>query len=202
MNALEKSSPKKEAPVLNNGEMFDLNFFTKESKEETNLQETKLNSPVKTPKPVTSNDDVMVDISTDVGTSYSINNNDSPLDSILDLGLDNKRNYDNDSPIASDSERKVNVKSKASDVRSLSDIDVTLQSVQPSKVAPLTALEEPGGITVVLHFCKDKPRPDVNVVVISTTSRNTSPIEDYKFQSVVPKVIYIFLDTIPRLSEM
>lgn len=59
---------------------------------------------------------------------------------------------------------------------------------------PLTVYEEEDGLTVVLHFCKDKPRPDVSVIVVSTTSRNSAAIHDYKFQPVVPKVNKNFKD--------
>ncbi|XP_053610120.1 ADP-ribosylation factor-binding protein GGA3 isoform X3 [Plodia interpunctella] len=179
MNALEKS-PKKETQMLNNGTMFDLDFFTKKSEEK---QSPAAPTPL-SPTP----DDVMVDI-TDGATCIN-NNVESPLDTILDLGLplDDNRKCDNvESPVADkEMERKDSIK-KSGDVKPLTDINVTLQSVQPSSVPPMTVFEEEGGLTVVLHFCKDKPRPDVNVIVVSTTNRNSSPIEDYKFQGVVPK---------------
>lgn len=49
-------------------------------------------------------------------------------------------------------------------------------------------LEERNGITVVLHFAQDSPRPDVSVVVITTMSKNAKPLSNYLFQAVVPKV--------------
>ncbi|KAM3965178.1 ADP-ribosylation factor-binding protein Gga isoform 2-T2 [Aphomia sociella] len=197
MNALEKSSPNHEI-VPNNGAILDLDFFTKKP------EEVKLTPPAQSPKHVTPIDDVMVDITADVNSTSSNNilinslSKTSPVDNILDLSLplDNDAKCDNvetsvgnkDVNTVTESERKDNVKNnKVSDVKSLSDINVTLQSVQSSEVPPMTAFEEDGGVTVVLHFCKDKPRPDVNVIVISTTSRNRSPIEEYKFQTVVPK---------------
>lgn len=181
MNALEKSSPNHEAPS-DSGTILDLDFFTKK---------LELQTPTPDLTVVTSTDDVMVDISTDVVPNTSSNNNnnlDSPLDNILDLGppLDNAKSEE---PQAETKEHFIEKKDKKSDVKPLTDINVTLQSVQPSKVPPTTAFEEEEGLTVVLHFCKDKPRGDVNVIVISTTSKSSSPIEDYKFQAVVPKVI-------------
>lgn len=182
MNALEKSSPNHETPT-DSSTILDLDFFTKK---------LELQKPTPLPEPtvVTSADDVMVDISTDVIPNTSSNNNnnlDSPLDNILDLGpLDNAKSEESR---AETKEHYIEKKDKKSDVKPLTDINVTLQSVQPSKVPPTTAFEEEEGLTVVLHFCKDKPRSDVNVIVISTTSKSSSPIEDYKFQAVVPKVI-------------
>ncbi|XP_013165200.1 PREDICTED: ADP-ribosylation factor-binding protein GGA3 isoform X1 [Papilio xuthus] len=184
MNALEVSSPKHEAQTTNDSSLFDLDFFIKKEDE-------KVDSPETSEAAKQINDDVMVDITPNIDNSPK----DSPLDSILDLGLplvNNVTHVNIDSTVTKTevnaSEPKDTTKSnKYSDVKPLTDINVTLQSIRPSKVPPLTVFEEEGGLTVVLHFCRDKPRPDVNVIVISTTSKNTSPIEDYKFQAVLPK---------------
>ncbi|KAG6444506.1 ADP-ribosylation factor-binding protein GGA3 [Manduca sexta] len=187
MNAL--ASPKHEAQSHNNGALLDLDFFTRKAEEDT--------SPV--PVPQTSKtpplDDIIVDITEGPAHSNSneFNNNvtENNLNNILDLEVSNAKSevtmpVENKDPEVT--ETKVEVKAnKTKDVKPLNDINVSLHSVQPSKVPPLTAFEEEDGVTVVLHFCKDKPRPDVNVIVISTTSKNKSPIEDYKFQSVLPK---------------
>ncbi|CAG4971352.1 unnamed protein product [Colias eurytheme] len=180
MNALEKTSPKHEIPQRNSA-LLDLDFFTKKQDDSTKL------SPVaQSTNSVTPNDDVMVDITET--PSNILNNNtksNSALDKILDLSipLENTNTTDN-REISMVEEQKEKVKQE---VKSLSDINVTLQSVHPSKVPPLTAFEEEDGVTVVLHFCKDKPRPDVNVIVVSTRSKHEAAIEDYKFQAVVPK---------------
>ncbi|XP_038220773.1 ADP-ribosylation factor-binding protein GGA3 [Zerene cesonia] len=184
MNALEKSSSKHEIPQRNSETLLDLDFFTKKQDESTNL------SPVApSANSVTPNDDIMVDI-TDTPSNILNNNtkSNSALDKILDLGVplentNNTQTTDNrEITIAEEQKEKVK-----HEVKSLSDINVTLQSVHPSKVPPLTAFEEEDGVTVVLHFCKDKPRPDVNVIVVSTRSKHEAAIEDYKFQAVVPK---------------
>lgn len=191
MNALETTSPKHDTQTANNNAILDLDFFTKKVEKAINLSPQAHSS-----KPTTPNDDVMVDISSDDQTNCVENicvPKDSSADNIIDIGLtgDNKTN----SIIADD--RKEIIKAEQKDMKSkcdlkpLSDINVTLQSVHPSKVPPMTAFEEEDGLKVVLHFCKDKPRPDVNVVVISTTSNSKMPIEEYKFQAVVPKVIMI-----------
>jgi ADP-ribosylation factor-binding protein GGA len=60
-------------------------------------------------------------------------------------------------------------------------------------VPPLTVLDEKSGITVILNFGKDSPRPDVSVIVVTTISKNSSPISNYLFQAVVPKVWHYML---------
>jgi len=69
-----------------------------------------------------------------------------------------------------------------------------LMSVGISKltgsVLPLTVLDEKNGVTVILNFGKEGPRPDVMVIVVTTISKNSSPISNYLFQAVVPKVWY------------
>ncbi|XP_050351203.1 ADP-ribosylation factor-binding protein GGA2 [Nymphalis io] len=192
MNALEKTSPKHEVQIANNNTLLDLDFFTKKNEEQNKL------SLAQSSKLITPNDDVMVDISSDDKTTSPniVNENltlksDSSPDNILDLRLpaesdtkiittpvESKENLTTDQNVAM---------TRANNVKPLTDINLTLQSVHPSKIPPLKVFEEDDGLTVVLHFCKDKPRPDVSVIVVSTTSKNTSPIEDYKFQAVVPK---------------
>ncbi|XP_026272500.1 ADP-ribosylation factor-binding protein GGA2 isoform X1 [Frankliniella occidentalis] len=76
---------------------------------------------------------------------------------------------------------------KTLEVKPLNDISVTLDSIKPGPVPPLTALDERNGISVVLHLAKDTPRPDVSVYVVSTISKNSSPLSNYVFQAVVPK---------------
>lgn len=74
------------------------------------------------------------------------------------------------------------------DIKPMNDINVKLESIKPSSIPPLTVLEEKNGISVTLHFAKDKPRDDVQVVVVTTISKNSLPLSNYLFQSVVPKV--------------
>jgi len=73
------------------------------------------------------------------------------------------------------------------DVRPLTDITVPLESIRPGSVPPLTVLDDKNGITVILNFGKEGPRPDVMVIVVTTISKNSSPISNYLFQAVVPK---------------
>ncbi|PNF24162.1 hypothetical protein B7P43_G17364 [Cryptotermes secundus] len=73
------------------------------------------------------------------------------------------------------------------EVKPLTDISVALESIRPGSVPPLTVLDQKNGITVILNFGKDGPRPDVSVIVVTTISKNSSPISNYLFQAVVPK---------------
>lgn len=70
----------------------------------------------------------------------------------------------------------------------IADIFVQLENIRPSSIPPLTVLDEKNGITVTLHFAKDKPRDDINVIVVTSISKNELPLSSYLFQAVVPKV--------------
>lgn len=72
-------------------------------------------------------------------------------------------------------------------IKPLTDIVVNLEDIKPSVNPPLTVIEERNGISVVLYFTQDNPRPDVSVVVITTMSKNAKPLNNYLFQAVVPK---------------
>uniref|UniRef100_A0A1B6CAD1 VHS domain-containing protein n=1 Tax=Clastoptera arizonana TaxID=38151 RepID=A0A1B6CAD1_9HEMI len=71
-------------------------------------------------------------------------------------------------------------------VKPLGDLTVLLENIKPGTISPLTVLEE-RGVSVVMHFTKDSPRPDVSVFVVTTTSKCSSPLSEYLFQPVVPK---------------
>lgn len=70
----------------------------------------------------------------------------------------------------------------------LNDICIKLEDVKPSSTPPLVVLQEKNGITVTLHFGKNKPREDVSVIVVTTISKNELPLSSLLFQAVVPKV--------------
>ncbi|XP_070150457.1 ADP-ribosylation factor-binding protein GGA1 [Polyergus mexicanus] len=72
-------------------------------------------------------------------------------------------------------------------IKPLTDITVNLEDIKPGINPPLTVIEERNGISVVLHFTQDSPRPNVSVVVITTMSKNAKPLNNYLFQAVVPK---------------
>ncbi|GIY19295.1 ADP-ribosylation factor-binding protein GGA1 [Caerostris darwini] len=82
--------------------------------------------------------------------------------------------------------------SPAHSILSLKDIFVPLETVQPGTLPPLN-LHEKNGLNVVIHFGKDSPRPDITVMVVSTMSKNSSPVKNVSFQAAVPKSMKIKL---------
>ncbi|XP_028670279.1 ADP-ribosylation factor-binding protein GGA1-like [Erpetoichthys calabaricus] len=76
----------------------------------------------------------------------------------------------------------------------LSDIFVSLDSVKPSNIQPITAYDK-NGFRVMLHLAKDPPpgRPDVLVIVISMLSTSPFPVKNILFQAAVPKAMTIKL---------
>lgn len=100
---------------------------------------------------------------------------------------------DNDAVTIAKSEKDENSKPEKLEIPpkneiKLSDIFVTLESIKPSGVPPLTALEEKNGLSVILNFAKDKPKEDVHVIVATIISKNENPLKNILFQAVVPKV--------------
>lgn len=174
----------------NSNNMLDLDFLiSKTLQSENSNSENSLN------------DDAMVDISSDdalIETKPKTNADDQDI-SLIDYlkTLDVK---DNNAPEAKESVVKsteviAEVK-KSSILKPLTDINIDLENIKSSLKPPLTIYEEENGLTIVLHFTKNKPRPDVAVFVISATSRSICPIRDYKYQAVVPKVnasLFIYL---------
>ncbi|KAG8191165.1 hypothetical protein JTE90_016677 [Oedothorax gibbosus] len=82
--------------------------------------------------------------------------------------------------------------SPAHSILSLKDVFVPLETVQPGSLPPLN-LHEKSGLNVVIHFGKDSPRPDITVMVVSTMSKNSSPVKNVSFQAAVPKSMKIKL---------
>ncbi|GFY50130.1 ADP-ribosylation factor-binding protein GGA1 [Trichonephila inaurata madagascariensis] len=82
--------------------------------------------------------------------------------------------------------------SPAHTILSLKDVFVPLESVQPGTMPPMN-LHEKNGLSVVIHFGKDSPRPDITVMVVSTMSKNSSPVKNVSFQAAVPKTMKIKL---------
>ncbi|XP_023242300.1 ADP-ribosylation factor-binding protein GGA1-like [Centruroides sculpturatus] len=96
---------------------------------------------------------------------------------------------------------RANVSSKNSTVEVLPlDIFVPLESIKPGDISPLT-LPEKNGLTVVIHFGKDRPRSDVTVMVVSTMSKNPSPVKSFSFLAAVPKTMKIKLQS-PSATDL
>ncbi|XP_041959561.1 ADP-ribosylation factor-binding protein GGA2-like isoform X1 [Alosa sapidissima] len=78
--------------------------------------------------------------------------------------------------------------------KSLTDIFVSLDSVKPSRLEPITVYDR-WGVHVCLHFCRDSPptRTDIAVVIVSTVNTSALPISDVQFQVAVPKSMVVKL---------
>ncbi len=83
--------------------------------------------------------------------------------------------------------------SKATDVLPLTDVFVPLESIQPGSLGPVSAYDK-HGVRVVIHVGKDRPRPDVQVMVVSTMSTNNCSVRKFAFQAAVPKVLWFHHD--------
>lgn len=83
-------------------------------------------------------------------------------------------------------------KSPLHDTSLLSDITVPLETIKPGNIPPLS-LHEKNGVSVVVHFGKDSPVPDVFVMVVSTLSQNSNPVKKFSFHAAVPKNIKVKL---------
>uniref|UniRef100_A0A6Q2XI94 Golgi associated, gamma adaptin ear containing, ARF binding protein 3a n=1 Tax=Esox lucius TaxID=8010 RepID=A0A6Q2XI94_ESOLU len=71
---------------------------------------------------------------------------------------------------------------------SLSNVHVPLDTINPSKVCPVTAYDK-NGVRVLLHFATDCPpgRPDVLVMVVSMLNTAPLPVTNIVLQAAVPK---------------
>ncbi|KAH9495806.1 ARF-binding protein [Bulinus truncatus] len=75
----------------------------------------------------------------------------------------------------------------------LTDVFVPLEKIQPAPDIPSVTAYEKNNLKVMIHFTKDRPRPDVITMVISTISTNSSPISGFVLQAAVPKVMKVKL---------
>lgn len=139
---------------------LDLNFLTNKQ----NINETKA---IKYNETIA--DDLLVDITSEnVEKTDMIKDNEEKLDT-------NLTNVENNVPVINKTDFKLN------------DLVIKLEEIKPSVVTPLIVLDEKNGITVTLHFGKNKPREDVVVIVVTTISKNELPLSNLLFQAVVPK---------------
>ncbi|XP_031781169.1 ADP-ribosylation factor-binding protein GGA3 isoform X2 [Nasonia vitripennis] len=76
---------------------------------------------------------------------------------------------------------------KEFEIESLAHININLETITPGNIPPVTVIDKRNGITVLLHFAKDSPRFDVSVIVVTTMSTSSKPLNDYLFQAVVPE---------------
>ncbi|KAK5644708.1 hypothetical protein RI129_006008 [Pyrocoelia pectoralis] len=137
---------------------LDLNFLTKKEKDtESTLPQNR----------ELNGDDVLVDITCD--------NNEQPKSVVEDAISITTTVNENKVPSTNKTDFKLN------------DLSVKLEEIKPSSLLPLVVLDEKNGISVTFHFGKNKPRDDVNVIVVTTISKNELPLSNLLFQAVVPK---------------
>lgn len=71
----------------------------------------------------------------------------------------------------------------------LADIVVDFNDIRPhDEYVPQCILDEKSGLKIMLNFTRDRPRPDVAVLVITTTNHNKLPIKHFQFEASVSKV--------------
>uniref|UniRef100_A0A673LKS8 ADP-ribosylation factor-binding protein GGA3-like n=1 Tax=Sinocyclocheilus rhinocerous TaxID=307959 RepID=A0A673LKS8_9TELE len=77
---------------------------------------------------------------------------------------------------------------------SLSNLNVPLESIRPSKVLPVTVYDK-DGVRVLMHFAMDCPpgRPDVLVMVVSLLNTAPLPVRSIVLQAAVPKSMRVKL---------
>lgn len=71
----------------------------------------------------------------------------------------------------------------------LAEFVIDLNEVRPhDEYAPRCIMDEKCGLKIMLNFTKDKPRPDVAVLVVVVTNHNKLPIKNFQFEASVQKV--------------
>lgn len=71
----------------------------------------------------------------------------------------------------------------------LAEIVIDLNEIRPhDEHAPRCIMDEKCGLKITMNFTKDKPRPDISVLVITTTNHNKLPIKNFQFEASVQKV--------------
>ncbi|XP_026878359.2 ADP-ribosylation factor-binding protein GGA3-like isoform X1 [Electrophorus electricus] len=85
---------------------------------------------------------------------------------------------------------------------SLMNITVSLDSIKPSHLKPITVFDH-HGIRVSFHFTKEAPpsRPDIAVIIISTVNTSALPVSDFLFLTAVPKTMQVKLQP-PTRSDL
>ena len=78
-------------------------------------------------------------------------------------------------------------KPKPSEIK-LSDLNVDLVSIKPDpSTTPVTLQDPSDGISIVLNFGLNEPKPGVRVVVVTIMNKSPEEISDLEFKAVVPK---------------
>jgi len=82
---------------------------------------------------------------------------------------------------------KTKEKPKNPDLK-IKDLNIPLISIKPNTdLKPLTLQGDPGGISIVLHFTRNKPSEGINVVVVTITNNSEQEVQELEFKAVVQK---------------
>lgn len=69
----------------------------------------------------------------------------------------------------------------------LAELHVDLATIQPATHPPRIVLDDTHGLKVVLHFARDRPRPDCSVCVLTVTNQAGLPVRDLRIDASVSK---------------
>ncbi|XP_011308905.1 ADP-ribosylation factor-binding protein GGA3 [Fopius arisanus] len=129
----------------------------------------------------------------DPGDKDSNKNKTILIDQVLEIGGEERKNGSGGENVnwRDDEDDKMVLsdhgKTQGLEIKPLGELHVTLGDIKPSKVPPVTVIDNKNEISVILHFAEGGPREDVTVVVVTTVSKNSKGLRDYLFQAVVPK---------------
>lgn len=160
----KQSSTNNLSNLVSNAINLDLSYLIKKTEEKIIQYKNEDNS-----------DDVLVDITLD---SQKSNIKEKEIDN-LPTSESTKKSIEKESPV-----NKKDLK--------LNDIFVKLESIKPSSVEPIVALDEKNGISVTLHFARDKPRDDITVIVVTIVNKKECSLKNILFRAIVPKVFLVF----------
>ena len=98
-------------------------------------------------------------------------------------------NSEDDNILDEFEEKKVDVvvKEVKTVIKSLAEINIDLNDVQPSSEPPRTILDEAKGLKVQLNFSKDRPRDDVLVLVVTVLNHGKEKISHFQFDASISK---------------
>ena len=70
----------------------------------------------------------------------------------------------------------------------MADLNVPISAIKPGPIPPMNLIDGgEDGISIVLHFGKDKPRNHVTAIVVTIISKMTDALAEFELKAVVPK---------------
>jgi len=127
------------------------------------------------------------DLTNELPTSPVVNKNNVIETNEL---LNDDSSHDDSETIATNIKSKIDIKKidSAKTELKISDIDVEMSKISPNKeLNPMTLQSGDSGVSIVLHFTTNTPKPGVAVVVVTITNHQQADISNVEFRAVVPK---------------